>query len=81
MGFIPVQSTAKSSRLYKMRGSRVAIQGRSRLGARLITQLTVADDDDEGAVRYKLPAQKARQAHPHSLSASVKANKRSIKKH
>ena len=51
MGFIPVQSTAKSMHLYKMRGSRVAIQGRSRLGARLITQLTVDDYDDEGLVR------------------------------
>ena len=86
MGFIPVQSTAVSRRLHKMRGSRVAVQGRSRLGARVVTQMTVGDDgedEDEGVVRHKLPAgtKKRKKASSHSLAAAVSANKRPVKKH
>ena len=66
-----------------MRGSRVATQGRARQGARLATQLTVGDEEDEdgGVVRYKLPTSKVRKARPHSLSDAVVANKRPVKKH
>ena len=86
MGFIPMQSTAVSRRLHKMRGSRVAVQGRSRLGVGLVTQLTVGDEgeeEDEGVVRHKLPAgtKKRKKASSHSLAAAVSANKRPVKKH
>ena len=51
---IPVQATAKSRRLFKLRGSRSAIQGRPRLAQRLVVQLAVDDDDlDGGEVRHK----------------------------
>ena len=82
MGYIPVQSTAVSRRLYKMRGSRLAVQGRSRLGTRLATQLTVTDqDDDGGVVRHKLPTKQKRKARCHSLNDAVQTNKRSVRKH
>ena len=66
-----------------MRGSRLAVQGRSRLGTRLNTQLTVGDEDDdndEGILRHKLPSKKSKKARPHSLKDAVAANKRSAKK-
>jgi hypothetical protein len=69
--------------MYKIRGSRVAVQGRSRVGTRLVTQLTVGDgdeDNDEGIVRHKLPAKKRKKAKPHCLNDAVLANKRSVKK-
>ena len=85
MGFIPVQSTAVSRRLHKMRGSRVAVQGRSRLGSKLLIQLTVGGDgeEDEGIVRHKLPAanKKRKKFASHSLAAAVSANKPPVKKH
>ena len=82
VGYIPVQSTAVSRRLYKMRGSRLAVQGRSRLGTRLATQLTVTDqEDDGGVVRHKLPTKQKRKSRCHSLNDAVQTNKRSVRKH
>ena len=66
-----------------MRGSRVAVQGRSRLGTRLVTQLTVGDGDennDGGIVRHKLPTKKGKKAKPHCLNDAIVANRRSVKK-
>ena len=68
-----------------MRGSRPAVQGRSRKGTKLVTQLSVGDDDsdeDAGVVRHKLPpAKKIKRAQPHSLKDAVKENRRPAKKH
>ena len=82
IGFIPVQATAKSRRLYKLRGSRPARQGRSRLSSRLAVQMTVGEDDEEdgGVVRHKLPSKSHKKGSAHKLSASVLANKRGTKK-
>ena len=81
---IPVQATAKSRRLFKLRGSRSAIQGRPRLAQRLVVQLAVDDDDlDGGEVRHKLPSKKKRlcPSSEHNLNNAVKANRRPSKKH
>ena len=82
---IPVQSTAKSRRLFKLRGSRPGIQGRPRKGQRLTVQLDLGncegDDDDGGVVRHKLPGKKRKTGQAHSLSDAVAANKRSARKH
>ena len=70
--------------MYKMRGSRLAVQGRSRLGTRLATQLTVGDNDDEedeGVLRHKLPTNITKKGRPHSLKDAVSANRRPVKKH
>ena len=84
MGIIGVQATAKSRRIYKMRGSRKAIQGRRRCGDRLAVQLVVGDEEDDkdgGVVRHKLPGKKAKRGRKHSLKDAVLANKRPAKKH
>lgn len=83
MGIIGVQATAKSRRVYKMRGSRTALQGRPRHGQRLAIQMTVGeeDEDDAGVLRHKLPAKKAKTGQTHSLNNAVLANKRAVKKH
>ena len=84
MVIIGVQATAKSRRVYKMRGSRLAIQGRPRRVEKLAVQLAVGDDDDDedaGIVRHKLPAKKVKSGHSHSLNDAVLANKRPVKKH
>ena len=85
VGIIPVQATAKSRRMFKLRGSRSAIQGRPRKEQRLAVQLTVGEDDDSdgGVVRHKLPHKKQRAAPGagHSLMESVSANRRASKKH
>ena len=85
IGLIPVQATARSRRLFKMRGSRSAVQGRPRQATRLVVQMAVGEDDDTdgGIVRHKLPNKKKR-SHPgseHSLQAAVKANRKASKKH
>ena len=81
-----MQATARSRRLYKLRGSRSAVQGRPRLGTRLAVQLAVGEDDDTdgGIVRHKLPSGKKKRARPgaeHSLNNAVEANRRASKKH
>lgn len=84
IGVIPVQATAKSRRLYKMRGNRSAVQGRPRLAQRLTVQLAVDDDDlDGGVVRHFLPSKKPRVSNSkvHSLDKAVVDNRRSSKKH
>ena len=82
---IPVQPTAKSRRLYKMRGSRAAVQGRPRSAQRLAVQLTVGDGDgtDDGVLRHKLPTKKkrAKGSSAHDLMGAVSANRRASKKH
>ena len=83
IGLIPVQTTAKSRRLYKMRGSRAAVQGRPRHGQRMSVQLDIGEgeEDDGGVLRHKLPSMKRKTGPGHSLSNAVSANKRSTKKH
>ena len=82
---IPVQSTAKSRRLYKMRGRRPALQGRPRQGTKLLSQMVVGDGEDEdgGIVRHKLPGGKQckKRVSGHSLASAVLSNRRSSKKH
>ena len=83
-GIIPVQATAKSRRLYKMRGSRSSVQGRPRAAQRLSVQLAVDDGElDEGEVRHKLPTKKMRlcPSSDHNLDNAVEANRRQSKKH
>ena len=85
IGLIPVQSTAKSRRLYKLRGSKSAVQGRPRLGQRLTVQLTVGEEEDTdgGVVRHKLPSKNKKKGGgaEHNLSSAVTANRRASKKH
>ena len=84
IGVIPVQATAKSRRLYKMRGNRSAVQGRPRLAQRLTVQLAVDDDNlDGGVVRHFLPSKKPRVSNSkvHSLDKAVVDNRRVSKKH
>ena len=78
---IPIQSTAKARRLYKMRGRSKAITGRPRAAQRLSVQMTVGDDDEEdaGIVRHKLPGKKVKKGRDHNLNKSVVMNKRSTK--
>ena len=81
-GMIGIQATAKSRRLYKMRGRAVAVQGRPRHGQRVAVQLSVGDDSEEdgGVLRHKLPFKQKRKGQKHSLSNAVANNKRSAKK-
>ena len=78
IGLIPVQATARSRRLYKLRGSRSAVQGRPRLTDRLIVQLAVGEDEDtDGAIlRHKLPGRKqiSNKGGENSLMAAMLAN-------
>ena len=80
-----MQTTAKSRRLYKLRGSRTAVQGRPRLAHRLAVQMAVGDaeDTDGGVLRHKLPGRKQRNhaGGEHRLSAAIAANRRASKKH
>ena len=80
-----MQATAKSRRLYKLRGSRSAVQGRPRQVHRLAVQLAVGGDDetDGGIVRHKLPSKKKKTSGGagHSLIDSIRTNRRASKKH
>ena len=78
---IPIQSTAKARRLYKMRGRSKSVTGRPRAMQRLSLQMTVGDDDDQdvGIVRHKLPGKQAKKGPGHSLNAAIVNNKRSSK--
>ena len=85
VGLIPVQATARSRRMYKLRGSRTAVQGRPRLAHRLAVQMAVGDteDTDGGILRHKLPGRKQRNhaGGEHRLAAAISANRRASKKH
>ena len=83
IGLIPVQATAQSRRMFKMRGRAPALQGRPRNSQRLAVQLTVGDEqeDDDGVVRHKLPTLKQRNRTSHSLVSATESNKRASKKH
>ena len=78
---IPVQSTAKARRLYKMRGRSKAVTGRPRAMQRLSVQMTIGDDDDQdaGIVRHKLPGKKVKKGPDHSPNSAIVKNKRSSK--
>ena len=83
IGLIPVQATAQSRRMFKMRGRAPALQGRPRNSQRLAVQLTVGaeEEEDGGVVRHKLPTMKKRKRTSHSLVSATEANKRASKKH
>ena len=83
IGFIPVQTTAISRRMYQQRGSRVALSGRPRKNTPLASQMVVGDgeESDMGILRHKLPSKKQKVHPAHNLSSLVSANKRNIKKH
>ena len=80
-----MQATARSRRMYKLRGSRTAVQGRPRLVNKLAVQMAVGDteDTDGGIVRHKLPGRKQRchAGGEHNLVAAISANRRASKKH
>ena len=81
IGVIPIQSTAKARRLYKMRGRNKAVTGRPRAMQRLSVQMTVGDDDDQdaGIVRHKLPGKQTKKGPGHSLNNAIVNNKRCSK--
>ena len=83
IGLIPIQATARSRRMYRMRGRRTALQGRPRKGQGPAVQLTVGDEEEQdgGIVRHKLPTKDRKRGAAHSLDSAVLANKRSTKKH
>ena len=82
IGLIPVQVTAKSRRVYKMRGSRSAVAGRPRLGLKLSVQMNVDDEnEDDGVLRHKLPTKKRKKGDIHDLMSSVGAGRGPSKKH
>ena len=80
-----MQATSRSRRLYKLRGSRNAVQGKPRQATRLAVHIGVGEDDetDGGIVRHKLPTKKKRYypGSDHSLQAAVQANRKASKKH
>ena len=77
---IPVQSTAKSRRVHKVRGRTVAKGGRRRKDQEKRAMLEVREEDE--IVRHSLPKQKkSKQKNPHSFSASVAANRQVTGKH
>ena len=82
IGLIPVQVTAKSRRVYKIRGSRSAVAGRPRLGLKLSVQMNVDDEnEDDGVLRHKLPTKKRKKGDIHDLMSSVGAGRGPSKKH
>ena len=71
-----MQATARSRRLFQLRGSTSAVQGRHRLASTVVVQMVVGEDDETegGIMRHKLPNKKKR-SHPgseHSLQSAVK---------
>ena len=55
IGRIPVQSTSRSRRLYKMRGRGPSIQGRPRSNEVVRTEIEIDSGVGEVVVRHKLP--------------------------
>ena len=79
-GQIPVQSSAKSRRHIKHRGSCPRQAGRPNKEQSLRIQLQV-DDEDE-LVSHSQPSRKKSKAKkPHSLAAAVAANRAAERKH
>ena len=77
-GFIPVQSTSKSRRRIKHRGTGPIIQGRPTSEQSQKLQLEV--NDEEEILYYTIPRRnKAKRKHPHSLAKSVADNRASEK--
>ena len=79
-----MQATSRSRRLFKLRGSRSALQGRPRQATRLAVQMAVGEDDetDGVVVRHKLPSKKKRShsGAEHNLMSAVNANRKASKK-
>ena len=83
-GMIPVQVTAKSRRVYKLRGSRSAHTGRPRKEHKLAVQMNVDDDEEAGGVlRHKLPYKKRKvgKGNVHDLMSAVSEGRGPSKKH
>ena len=77
---ITVQSTALARRKFKHRGRSVAPLGRKRVDQKKRKQMNVNEENE--SVWHTLPAQKKKKSkHPHSLNASVVANRAGEKKH
>ena len=71
MNVIPIQRTAVSRRVHKLRGSGGATQGRPRKGQTLKRQLNI-DENDEGTLTHKLPGmKKRRKVAKHSLMQTI----------
>ena len=85
VGLIPVQATAKSRRVYKLRRSRSAITGRPRRAQKLAVQMNVDDNEEAGGVlRHKLPHHKKRKVSKgniHNLMSAVSEGRGPNKKH
>ena len=78
-GNIPVQSTAKSRRLFKHRGAGPSQQGRPTNEQSLQIQLVVNDEDD--FVAHSIPKKHKKKKFPHSLAKAVDSNRPGEKKH
>jgi hypothetical protein len=76
---IPVQSTARSRRRFKHRGTGPSILGRPTKPQSLKVQLQVNEDQDY--VAYQIPSNRTKRKKPHNLAASVAANRASERKH
>ena len=81
-----MQATARSRRLFQLRGSTSAVQGRHRLASTVVVQMAVGEDDETegGIMRHKLPNKKKR-SHlgsdsEHSLQSAVIANRKTKRK-
>ena len=84
VGLIPVQATAKSRRVYKLRRSRSAITGRPRRAQKLAVQMNVDDNEEAGGVlRHKLPHKKRKvsKGNIHNLMSAVSEGRGPNKKH
>ena len=80
LGKIPVQVTARSRRVYKLRGSRTAIMGAPTKSQALKRQLNITDEEE--IVRHKVQSLKRpKKKQKHSLENDVNLNRRSSKKH
>ena len=76
---IPVQTTARSRRRFKHRGTGPSILGRPTKPQSLKVQLQVTEDQDY--VAHQIPSNRTKRKKPHSLAASVAANRASERKH
>ena len=77
---IPVQATARSRRTYKIRGQGPSKAGRPSMPQQL-RQLVVEDDNEYVAHSIPSNRKKRKTKNPHSLSASVTANRAAERKH
>ena len=79
-GAIPVQNTARARRRIKHRGAGPSQSGRPTNEQSLKLQLEIINDEE--MVSYQIPSRKkSKPKHPHSLAASVEANRAAERKH